>query len=147
MNEHEEYWDCDDSVERLYWETPDEAVESFLDGLPCDEWPRTVTVYKYTKASVDVSFLYGSIVLGLLEGLDEHYLHESEDPTAPTEEMIAAERRFIDEVLKHYEASVYEITGQEEIDVASWVKENTTWIDEEDVAETLRQLEKTEGGT
>jgi hypothetical protein len=141
-NDDRVFWDCDDSAEHLYWETPDEAVESFLDGLPCNDWPRMVTVYKYTRADVDAEFLHGSIVLGLLEDLDEHFRHETEDPTTPTVEMLAAERRFIDTVIKHYNPSVYKVTGQEEIDVASWVRKNTSWVEEEDVAETLRRLER-----
>jgi len=144
MSWPDEYWDCDDGATCLYHSELGDAVGDHLDSAPLDDWTRKLTVYKYEAVEVDATFLSGSIIESVLENLDAEFGNEACDPTEVTTEMMEAEQAFIKRVLELYSPLSYRVIGEEEIDVPTWVRENEThWLKEEDVRNTLERLEKT----
>lgn len=127
-----EYWDCEEDTDILYYESMDEAIESYLDShLDLEDlWSTdTLTVYCFVPIYPTFQILRGYVIEKVLEWLDEEY--GSEDGyTEATDAMIEAEGIFIDVILKEYKPQRYKVAKKIEINVAEWVKENRPdWLD------------------
>ena len=122
MDNEIEYWDCEDDAETLYYESKDEAIESYLDNI-VDDFPDEIYVYGYAKIEPKFSVLTGYVLEKTLEWLDEEYGPE-DDYTEPTDTMAEAEDVFIDAILKEYVSRRYQVVHKEVVYVEDWVREN-----------------------
>lgn len=133
MNNEIEYWDCEEDAEMLYYESMDEAIESYLDSqLDLEDiWSTyTLTVYGFVPSNPTKLKLEGNILETVLEWLDEEY-GPDDDYTKPTDAMIEAEDIFIEAILKEYRSRRYKAVEKVEINVAEWVKENRPdWLED-----------------
>jgi len=120
------YWSCDPDAERLQADTPDEAIEEFLDCVDQEDWPENLMAVGYAPMSVSHHEPNPVRVLDdVLERLDEDYADPDGDPTEPTEIMIAAAKAFCAEVRAHYVPFACQSTGEKvEVNVQAWVREH-----------------------
>lgn len=129
---HEEFlYTCDDGAERIDGSDPDDAIRQYLDNYAPGELPATVTLYRYRRGVVpnDIwGFVAERVLDTAIEYLDEEY-GDPDEATEPTEAMRVAATAFVDAMRTEYVPWNCELDGQEEIDVAKWVKENAPeWL-------------------
>ena len=126
-----EYWDCDEGAEVLDHTERDEAIEYCLHAMHPDPWPETLEVHGFARCpEPDAERYTGSVLEGLLVLLDEN--HGPPDYySAATDAMKAAERAFVEAVLKEYEVWRCYKARTETVNVAEWVREHCPgWLDD-----------------
>ena len=123
-----DYWDLADS-ERLYYTSVNEAVEEILKNLQEEEKeiPSVLTLTGFVKMKPDVKSAAACVLDNFLESLDWNFSYYDDIATEPTERMKEAALRFVKEVLKDYEVSVYEQVCIKKINVKRWLKKNSDW--------------------
>lgn len=123
------FWDTRDDAETLYYETIDEAIEMYLDGVESlKDVPEKITIYGYARMIVKPESLYGSVLEDFLENLDENYRADDEC-TEETDEMKSAEKEFIDKIVNLYESWSCEIVKTETVDRDDWIKKmRPDWV-------------------
>lgn len=121
-----EFWDCDEDAEVLNHTDKDDAIDRALDDIFPKKFPETITVYGFIKDTIS-STKKISIIDYVLESLDEDY-GSPEEFSKPTEEMLEAEKEFIEKIKSLY--TVYRCTCivKEKINVNDWcsVQDNET---------------------
>ena len=129
-----EMYDCQDS-EELTCETPDEAVERYLDDCPPEEWPEVLHVMAWDRMEITEKArrrLAGFVLEHLCELLADDYA--GDDPPEPTEAMGAAALAFVDAVVPDYPVWRCERVCRDDewVPVAAWVRaEHPEWIEED----------------
>ena len=123
-----DYWDLADS-ERLYYTSVNEAVEEILKKFQKEEReiPKVLTLTGFVKMKPDVKSEAICVLDNFLESLDWNFSYYDDVYTEPTERMKKAALRFVKEVLKDYEVSVYEQVCIKKINVKRWFKKNSDW--------------------
>jgi len=117
-------YSCDEA-EYLTHETPDAAIESYLDDFADGDLPETVDCYGWARLVVSADFL--SPLEGMLEALDEEYA--GDDPQEPTEAMLAAEKAFVAAVVAEYQPWQCEVVSRETINCREWIREHRPhWV-------------------
>jgi hypothetical protein len=119
------YWACDEP-EKLICTTPNDAIESYLEGV--EKPPETVHLAGYTRMPVAFS---GSPLDYVLERLDEDHGDPDGVPDDPTEKMKAAEAAFIAAVLAEYKGHWCEDVYHEDVNARGWLAEHDPeWLKE-----------------
>jgi len=117
-NDEITYWDCDDACENLSHETPEEAVDDWLDSLSREEFDGltgTVTVYGYRRMKIRLTG--ESIATHIMEGLDEDFAGPDRDRTEPSSAIKAAADALCAAVHKDYQVWACENVKAIEFDV------------------------------
>ena len=127
------YWACvEEGGDPTQWitDSPDEALEIVLETIPIPELlklPKTIPLQGYVFSTVH----YDASVLDMEYGSDD------DDPTEPTDKMIAAEKVFLDAVCAEYKTQAVESVYKEEVDVMEWIKTHKPeWLSNQHVVTT-----------
>jgi hypothetical protein len=123
------FWDTNGEAETLFYETIDDAIEMYLDGVESLKGaPGKITVYGYARRVVKPDSFYGYVLGNLLERLDEDY-RADDDYTKETDEMKSAEKEFVDTIVALYESWSCEIVKTETVDRDEWIKKmRPDWV-------------------
>jgi hypothetical protein len=128
------FWD-NENAELLGFETLNEYVESFLDGVDEKDTPETIIVCGYareklpSKNSKDFKWDAESVLENLIERLDEDY--GGEDYTEMTNEMKEKAEKFVAEIYKLYPVWRCKIVKKEIVNTKEWIAKNRPdWLRE-----------------
>lgn len=107
----------------------DDAIQMALAEITEQEKeiPEGLTLTGFVKMKPDVKSTAACVLDSFLESLDWNFSYYDDIATEPTERMKEAALRFVKEVLKDYEVSVYEQVCIKKINVKKWFKKNSDW--------------------
>lgn len=107
----------------------DDAIQMALAEITEQEKeiPEGLTLTGFVKMKPDVKSTAACVLDSFLESLDWNFSYYDDIATEPTERMKEAALRFVKEVLKDYEVSVYEQVCIKKINVKRWFKKNSDW--------------------
>ncbi len=122
------YWSLADSEISLSSDI-DDAIQAALAEVTEQkkEIPSVLTLTGFVKMKPDVKSEAVCVLDNFLESLDWNFSYYDDIATEPTERMKKAALRFVKEVLKDYEVSVYEQVCIKKINVKRWLKKNSDW--------------------
>jgi hypothetical protein len=126
------FWTVDTSGEELQYETLDEAVEMYLDGLSPEQTPEVITAFGYarTDLSKEWSDLPEFVVETVIERLDEEYGDPFSSGFPITDRMRKAAAVFAEVILREYEPWACIPVCQQEIDTQVWIREKRPhWLE------------------
>lgn len=133
MKKNDKLWSCGDE-ERLIHETPDEAIEAFIDDCHPDDIEDIgeVTAYEFKRMDASGYLDAENIVRDCLDQLDEDLADPDGNNTMePTKTMISAAEKMIKVIESEYVSWAMEETGESvTVDAYEWVKENRSdWLE------------------
>lgn len=122
------YWSLANSEIPLSYNI-DDAIQMALAEITEQEKeiPEGLTLTGFVKMKPDVKSEAACVLDNFLESLDWNFSYYDDIATEPTERMKKAALRFVKEVLKDYEVSVYEQVCIKKINVKRWLKKNSDW--------------------
>lgn len=121
-----EYWDCDDSTERLSHEDRDEAIEAHLDDLD-GNFPEEIEVFGYSRQVVNAERFRDVVLESASEYLGENY--DGEDGHEQNDEIKKSAEEFVRTYLENYTVWNCNLVKTEKVNVMEWVRKNRPdWI-------------------
>jgi hypothetical protein len=116
--------------ERLRHSSIEEFVESYLDERDPSGWPDTLEVVKWERQKIGDADLQPPE--DLYEMLDEEYGDPDEEPTEPSENVLALWEKYAAAVKEEYHVWACEPTNEvHRIQVRDWVqKHRPRWLDQ-----------------
>jgi hypothetical protein len=136
-----DYYDCDAYTDRLTHQDESDAIEYALDAWLTPKMtaaeviatlPKTLTVYEFSRMEVeaDVDSLAYSAIERAFEALEEEY-GDPESEGDVTQGMRDAALAFAQVMVAEYSPWACEQTGQHEVDVETWIRENRPdWLED-----------------
>lgn len=125
------FYTCTEDFDTTDCQDRDDAIRLALAQVPQDQWPETLTLYRWRHAKIDVDALVDPVVKTTIQHLD--HLHRPPgqgfqlahwaDPELF--KVIEAARGFLTVLVAHYPVEALEPVDSEEIVVADWVKQHS----------------------
>lgn len=122
------FWDCDRDAYELSWEDQDEAIEYYLNEMEPAERPDELDVYGWARIPVtpdNIPSPLDAVLDRMAENDDLCLFGEDEEPgDKVTQAMRAAEKVFVDVVVREFKSWSCEVVQITKINVKEWLKEH-----------------------